>query len=572
MYHYRNFVLRTKIRKEVFIFFVLSAVLTMIAVGTIADEEVTPEIKKAVTIEQPVLLEHQVTDANDGAIQSFTFNKDAPITDALRVLAAKYRTNIVPSSKVDGLLTITSLRNVSLEQALDAVLGENYVYGQKDYGIEVYPKGDTSRMDYGVFTLNYISASEAKKLIMPILSESGDIDSTTAAQTGVPVGESISSQTGGGDTVSLQDTIVVYDFAENIAKAEKIIKAVDVKPKQVLIETTILSATLTENMEFGIDWKTLHETAIDELSDITRNSRTFLGSAGLSQVDATGGLSVGLVQGSIGAFIRAVEAVTDVTILANPKILAVNKQLGQVYIGKKIGYLSQTTQTSESTTEEVAFLDTGTKLSFRPYIGEDGNIRMDIHSKDSSGEFNAQNLPDETSAELVTNIMVKDGQTIVIGGMFRDKLTANRTQVPLLGDLPLIGNLFRGTSDTTSRQEVIVMLTPHIIDEPAQTEGLARAEDASRTRDGAKNAFHELSRSKRAEDNYIKAAQSYLAGDAKAATKQLDLALELRPTYLEAIRLKERIISETDPDNPAAIERKMRAIVEEKDTTNWLRR
>ncbi|MHC4256232.1 MAG: type II secretion system protein GspD, partial [Planctomycetota bacterium] len=108
----------------------------------------------------------------------------------------------------------------------------------------------------------------------------------------------------------------------------------------------------------------------------------------------------------------------------------------------------------------VKFLDTGTKLSFRPYIGDDGYIRMDIHPKDSTGKL-VDGIPDETAAELVTNIIVKDGQTIVIGGLFRDQITSVKTQIPLLGDIPLLGAVFRGTSDNVVRTEVMVLLTPH---------------------------------------------------------------------------------------------------------------
>jgi type II secretory pathway component GspD/PulD (secretin) len=90
-------------------------------------------------------------------------------------------------------------------------------------------------------------------------------------------------------------------------------------------------------------------------------------------------LSIGLAFGDIGTFIRAVEQVSDVTILANPKILAVNKQLGQVYIGDKIGYNSQTTLVEGvGSTSEVSFLDTGTKLSFRPYISTETVRRKQV--------------------------------------------------------------------------------------------------------------------------------------------------------------------------------------------------
>src|SRR4030042_2257583 len=98
-------------------------------------------------------------------------------------------------------------------------------------------------------------------------------------------------------------------------------------------------------------------------------------------------------------------------------------------------------------------MDTGTVLVFRPYIGNDGYIRMDIYPQESTAELNVDKVPDKTTAEIKTNILVKDGKTIVLGGLFRDVVTTNRSQIPILGDIPFIGALFRGTSDKTQRQE-----------------------------------------------------------------------------------------------------------------------
>jgi type II secretory pathway component GspD/PulD (secretin) len=298
---------------------------------------------------------------------------------------------------------------------------------------------------------------------------------------------------------------------------------------------------------------------------------TPLETSGFASVGGSG-LRVGVTSGDFAAFITALETVTDTTILANPKILAVNKQLGQVYIGTKIGYTSQTTQTQTSTTQQVEFLDTGTKLSFRPYIGDDGYIRMDIHPKDSSGTLKANNIPDEQSTELATNIMVKDGQTIVIGGLFRDVVVTSRSQIPLLGDLPLIGGFFRKTTDSVQRQEVIVLLTPHIIDEPKDTQSDARVDDIRRKRFGAKNELQWTGRARLAEDRYVIAARYYIEGDTEAAMNELNYVLELRPSYLEAIRLKERIIAETKPDELDSIERIMLGDVEREDSARWQRK
>src|SRR3990172_8095846 len=111
-----------------------------------------------------------------------------------------------------------------------------------------------------------------------------------------------------------------------------------------------MDVTLTEDMQFGIDWGNF-ETAVTSLAGITSDKIDYTTSQNTSQVTKSGGLTLGLSIGGTAAFIRAVETVTDTTILANPKILAVNKQLGQVYIGTKLGYKSGSITTQTSTTE-----------------------------------------------------------------------------------------------------------------------------------------------------------------------------------------------------------------------------
>lgn len=304
-----------------------------------------------------------------GRIRLLNFESKKTIRDGLRYLAARYKKNIVPSAKVNGELTVTRLFDVTFEEALEAILGHGFQYETAENFIKVYTaeeyqemKQDPNRKVYRVFTLYYTSAAEAKKLVSPLLSEQGKVETTSASVIKFPTGESISADSGGGDTTAMNDAIIVHDYPENIADISDVISAVDVRPKQVLIEATILSATLSDEMQLGIDWQTLHGS-VSALTDITRGTSDYFKSAGVAQVTKAGGLTVGLAIDNVAGFIRAVEAITDVTVLANPKILAVNKQLGQVYIGTKLGYKSQTTTTENFSTEKVEFLDTGDRKS-----------------------------------------------------------------------------------------------------------------------------------------------------------------------------------------------------------------
>lgn len=443
-------------------------------------------------------------------------------------------------------------------------MGDNYVWKQRGNIIEVFTREDKSRMTYKVFTLSYITAEEAKKIITPILSSVGQVGFSTPAQRGVPTGETI-SQASGGDTIATSDTIVIFDYPERIEKAEKIIKEVDVRPKQVLIEATILSVLLTEDMELGVDLNLFNGVSLEgtaatqDLTTTTDISRGSAATSPIGQIAAggagtpietsgfaqarTNGLRLGIAgKNDVSAFITALETVTDTTILANPKILAVNKQLGEVFIGTKVGYLDTTNQTQTSTTQSVKTLDAGTKLSFRPYISDDGYIRMDIYPKDSTYDLKANGIPDETTTELATNIVVKDGETIVIGGLFRDVIISVRSQIPILGDLPFIGAAFRNTTDSVKRQEIIVLLTPHIINEAAETNPQARMNDIRLKRGAAKEELQWIDRARQAEDRYAKAVKLYLENNKEQALKEVNSALELRPGYLECSGLKRELL------------------------------
>jgi len=589
MYCDRNSNEKMKMRKSLFLWgFLLIALMATAAAGASA------------ATSQPAQI-----------IDKFEVEEDFGVRKALAMLGSQCQKNIVPSPNVDGVLAFRSLRNVTFEEAMDAILGENFRYEQVGQLIKVYTKDeyqklkdDPARMEHRVFTLYYITADEAAKLISPVLSGSANakIEKSTAAEKGTTsssgtsssgTGSSASSG-GGGDTMALNDMIVVYDYPEYLEKVTEVIKSIDIRPKQVLVEATILSATLTEETKFGIDWNFMAGISLTGTSSVNQIGSTesigtstttpisqIAGRVPGAPIETAGfatpgmnGLRIGATSGDMSVFITALESITDVTIMANPKILAVNKQQGYVQIGKTLGYRGSTAISTGgvATQGEVQFLETGTVLTFRPYIGNDGYIRMDIDPKDSTAQLNVDKVPDETVTQVRTNVIVKDGETIVIGGLFRDVVTTGRSQVPVLGDLPLVGGLFRGTNDKTERQEVIVLLTPHIIEEPSETQGEARMADISRKRIGAKNGLQWIDRSRLSEDHYARAVYYNSENDNESAMKQLVVALELRPTYLEAIRLKEKIIAESNPEEVQKLERIMLQAVDQKDAPNWRRR
>lgn len=270
----------------------------------------------------------------------------------------------------------------------------------------------------------------------------------------------------------------------------------------MLIEATILRASLRETDELGIDFNTLGGIDFRSLNSISPGVTDIAtGVVPQAQLDnpsttvrtdfnanvSGGGFTFGLITNQVSVFVRALEAITDVTVMANPKVLALNKQRGEVIVGRRDGYLT-TTVTETAAVQTVEFLETGTQLIYRPFIGDDGWVRMEIHPEDSNGGLTAADLPFEETTEATTNIMVRDGQTIVIGGLFRERTTSAKDQVPFLGSIPGLGVLFQRTADDTSREEVIILLTVHVLkDSPGEQAMMdSLLDDAERLRVGAR--------------------------------------------------------------------------------------
>jgi hypothetical protein len=257
-----------------------------------------------------------------------------------------------------------------------------------------------------------------------------------------------------------------------------------------------------------------------------------------------GGISIGFVYNQFRVLLRALESITDIVVLANPKLLVMNKQRGEVMVGNKDGYLT-TTVTETTATQTVEFLETGTQLIVRPYIASDGYVRLEIHPEDSTGGLTADQLPFEQTTECTSNVLVKDGHTIVIGGLFRERTTSGRAQVPGLGNIPIAGALFRRRSDETIREEVIILITPHIIKHPVdEVVSEQYKNEIDRIRLGLRREMMWFGRSRLAQTQMRWARHHVARGHRFRALWDLNMTLSLEPRMSEAIRLRERLTKE----------------------------
>lgn len=492
---------------------------------------------------------------------------DASLVEVLRMLSVQAQKNIIASKDVRGTVT-ANLYDVTVREAMDAILTSNgYTYREKGNFIYVYTLKEVQEMELSqrktgteVFRVHYVTAANALNMIKPVLSANGQAAITTPASGGL---ESGTGDTG-KDNHASEDMLVVSDFQENLDKVKTLLKQIDRRPQQILIEATIMRAALSGDNALGVDFTIMGGVDFAGLTAAGSNTGEALsgaivnkssaagvvdkgyagGQTGFTSGVPTGGLRVGLVTNNVAAFVSALESTTHAVVLANPKILALNKQKGEVIVGRKDGYMT-TTFTQTTSVQTIEFLDTGTRLVFRPFIGDDGFIRMEIHPEDSSGGLNASNLPFKITTEVTSNIMIRDGHTILIGGLFRESSDTSRAQVPGLGNMPVLGNLFRNQRDRTTREEIIILLTPHIIkDDAAYAKASGeQLKETEKLRIGVRKGMMGFGRERLAESAYeaAVAAMSKPTPDTKSALWHLDCATNLNPLFPEAINMKQAV-------------------------------
>jgi general secretion pathway protein D len=245
----------------------------------------------------------------------------------------------------------------------------------------------------------------------------------------------------------------------------------DVLPKQVLIEATIAELTLTDDLNYGLEWY---------LKNKTKNNLT---GAGVSTVQTLGNLGVetspqGLAykflanSSNIQVVMNAFAQENKVNIISTPRLMVLDNESASIQIGSDVPLLSgSTTSTSAATevtvaTQAVQYRSTGLMVSVKPTINTEGVLTLSISVESSNAESNnvsSVSSPIITERRLETIVVASSGQTIILGGLMQDNISDTYTKVPLLGDIPLIGNLFKNTSKGKTKTELIVLLTPTIL-------------------------------------------------------------------------------------------------------------
>jgi type IV pilus assembly protein PilQ len=292
--------------------------------------------------------------------------------------------------------------------------------------------------------------------------------------------------------VKWNNALVIRDTRENVAEVVRLIKEHDVPPQQVQINARIVLATSTFSKELGVQWGASYQTRIRGESVGSAAAKQVTGDSSSTTYTApTGNLGMrnGVVSfpynvnlpattgggtgGSMGVYVgsltdslqldlvlSAMEAHDKGKVISNPKVITSDNRAARITQGTEIPYQSSSAQLGTNIMFKLAVL----QLAVTPHLIKDGNIRLTIEAKDDEPDFDPRfPVPGVTKREAVTELLVRDGETVVMGGIYEDTLDNSTSGIPGLQDIPLLGRLFKHTGKTDNKSELLIFITPTLL-------------------------------------------------------------------------------------------------------------
>ncbi len=432
-----------------------------------------------------------------GAPLSLEF-QDVSVRTILEVLAQHTNTNIVASDSVSGNITLR-LINVPWDQALDIILkSKNLDKRVNGNVIWVAPAAELAKQE-----ADELKAQQEKKVLDPLRTEYIRLNYAKAenVRTLIEAGRATSDRSSSNTslltdrgTVTIDtrtNTLIVKDTAETISNIRDLISKIDIAVKQVMIEARIVSATDTFSKELGVKWGILSQGAasnrnllvggnlstIDSLKTYTTATNAdgttypvYSGitaannlSVNLGATNAAGSIAFGLLSISdllLDLELSAMQADNKGEVISSPKVLTADKQTARIMSGTQIPYQEASASGATST----SFVEAALSLEVTPNITPEGRIGMDLSIENGSPTI-VNGATAVSKDSIKTNVVVDDGQTVVLGGVFKNTLGNDVTKIPFLGDLPYVDRFFKRTSKTNNKQELLIFVTPKLVND-----------------------------------------------------------------------------------------------------------
>lgn len=440
--------------------------------------------------------------------------KGMDVIDVIKMMAMRGSMNVVIGKNVAGRVTLF-LKNVDIHDAFEILLLANdlaydtkggivNVMTQRDYEL-TYGERFQDKKRARIIRLEYAKAPELAKALNQIKSNVGRvvvdegsntlvlIDSPAktgemeafirsadrktdtkifslnyakAEQINTKLQEAVTKGVGSVRIDERTNKVVITDYADKLGDIAAIVSAFDEKTLQVLIDAQIIEIRPSDKFEMGVNWDYWIRShfQITSALPLGTGNRLIFGTPLSSPVSGAGDYK---------GIVDMLRTIGDAKVLSSPRIMALNNQEARILVGTKDAYVTSSTSQSGQTavtSQSVNFVDVGIKLFVTPTVSRDGMVTMKIRPEISSAERvkilssgQETEIPIVTTSEAETTIMIKDGVTVIIGGLRKDSRTKTVRKIPLLGDVPGLGFFFRSTSDEVTKTDLVILLTPHII-------------------------------------------------------------------------------------------------------------
>ncbi|MDO8331459.1 MAG: type IV pilus secretin PilQ [Fluviicoccus sp.] len=421
--------------------------------------------------------------------------QDIEVRSVLQLIADFTSLNLVASDTVSGRITLR-LQNVPWDQALDLILKTKGLDKRTVGNVMLVAPADEiaarERLEIESQTQSEQIAPLRTEFIQVNYAKAADIQSLISSGTAGAGSESgtnsLLSPRGSASVDARTNMLVVQDTAKKIDEIRELIAKLDVPVKQVMIEARIVLADSSFAKELGVKWGVAHDnfrsnkrlmaggstTTLDDLRKVAIDTTTGLRTYEITKpkdlavdlgIDKAGAssLALGIMDSDnivLDLELSALQSDGHGEVIATPRVLTADKQKARVATGKQIPYQESTSSGATS----VKFVNAELSLEVTPSITPDGRINMELFvNNDSLGEVLANGAVTINTNRVTTNILVDDGQTVVLGGIFKESSNKGVIKTPVLGDIPYLGRLFKQEIKRSDKVELLIFVTPRLM-------------------------------------------------------------------------------------------------------------
>jgi len=438
--------------------------------------------------------------------------EDVDIRDVIRILANKGQVNMIVGPDIQATVNL-QLNNITWKKALNVTLSTYGLTYKEEEGLirimtldQLLAEEEKTPLETKIVPLNFARASEIKSNFENMLSSRGRID--------------INSRT---------NSMIVTDIPDKIAEIEKIADILDTRTPQVIIEALIADVVMRVQDELGVDWNVYWPDTAENPQRQFQSGWTMPGSTGmLFDFGTTMFTNKDLI-----AQIAAWQYESRANILAHPKIMTLDNLTATINLTQEIPYQQQTSSTDGGSVVSTSFKQAGINLSVTPHItSKDNFVYLDLNisqSFQSGSTSGGEPIVDSRSA--TTNLLVKNGETAVIAGLTRKDDSFETNKVPILGDIPLFGAMFRTRAQDNNDTDLMIFVTPTVLEDDRMKEFSPKEMDRLELFEEDPEAWkHQFDRMKKKKKNR------------KKVREQTKGKARIEPRYITETRIVEKTI------------------------------